>query len=105
MKCFRIIKKTRDISIFSIVYLPHLPDIDAARKQICVLDGSAQVILSEIRAVLPDDMAKVPAVCREDFWQIVGIFMKRVNEEISDNKAIQELRSVYAPFPKHAYDD
>lgn len=66
--------------------------------------AALRFILSEIRAVLLDDMAGAPAVCREDFWQIVCIFMKRVNEELSDNEAIQELRSVYALFSERAYD-
>jgi hypothetical protein len=65
--------------------------------------SALRFILNEIRAVLPDDMAGAPAVCREDFWQIVCIFMKRVNEKLSDNEAMQELRSLYAPFSEPAY--
>jgi hypothetical protein len=34
---------------------------------------------------------------------MVCIFMKRVNDEISDNEAMQELRSVYAPFSEQSY--
>jgi hypothetical protein len=65
--------------------------------------SALRFILTEIKAVLPDDIAGAPSVCREDFWQIVCIFMKRANEEISDHAAMQELRSVYAAFSDPAY--
>lgn len=62
--------------------------------------SAIRLILGKIKAALPDDLAGVPAVCREDFGEILGVC---VDKKISDKKAMQELKNVYAAFSETAY--
>jgi len=65
--------------------------------------SAIRMILDAIQSVLPDDLAGTPAICREDCRQMLDIFLKRANKEVTDQKAMKELKSVYAAFSERAY--
>jgi len=66
--------------------------------------SALRFILKEIQAMLPDDIAGTPAICREDFAQILSTIVKHSDKEISKAKAIQELKRVCAPFAEGIYE-
>jgi hypothetical protein len=66
--------------------------------------SAVRFILKAINAVLPEDLADTPAICREDFLKMIEVFMKRVKKEIPDRKAKQELKRVFPSFTEAAYE-
>lgn len=66
--------------------------------------SAVRFILKAIKAVLPENLADTPAICREDFLKMIELFMQRVKEETTDHKAKQELKRVFPSFSETAYE-